>query len=172
MRPYIIYVALLPGTRPWILSIPPPCMVPLRPCLSQRVLSILSFVVHRSPITRLLAMTPCTNFPGTVKATSYGLYFSSTPPLPTGTVSLPYYASKCVYCRLIFLSRRSPPFQFHTEQCGDCLLDAFECVMFVWGEACPPCAISCAECTFTNRFLFLETLSSYRDAQCALLGTS
>ena len=60
--------------------------------------------------------------------------------------------------------------QFHTGQCGDCLVDGFECVLFVWGEACPPCASSCGECTFTNQFLFLETLSLYRDTQCALLS--
>src|ERR1700761_7266973 len=62
--------------------------------------------------------------------------------------------------------------QFRTGQCGDCLVDGFECVLFVWGEACPPCASSCGECTFTNQFLFLETLCLHRDAQCALLSTT
>ncbi|KAJ7198936.1 hypothetical protein GGX14DRAFT_573027 [Mycena pura] len=54
--------------------------------------------------------------------------------------------------------------------CGKCFLRGRVCTFVVRGEACPPCLAGCLECSFADRFLFLEALALFRDTGYARLN--
>lgn len=54
-------------------------------------------------------------------------------------------------------------YQVSTDGCHRCFLLGRACTFVVRGEACPPCLAGCLDCSFADRYLFLEALALFRD---------
>src|ERR1700761_8704671 len=123
----------------------------------------------------LLARTLCFASLGTPTGRLFSLSWSNTSPPPLVLALFAYFAFQWRYVQPFnyFVGRYQLIIpQTDPGSCGKCFLRGRVCTFVVRGEACPPCLAGCLECSFSDRFLFLEALALFRDTGYARRSAS